>query len=102
MSDSEFAQYAFGGQGVKGERSSPCKQPVRVSELSAEGWQRTCLPYEAFVKSFWDLWRKKLGAKATFFLQNLSQLRLQMLRNFPDSTLVSDKGKFKPNGLEAG
>lgn len=28
MSDSEFAQYAFGGQGVKGERSSPCKQPV--------------------------------------------------------------------------
>ena len=72
------------------------------AELSAFGWQRTCLPYKRFLKSFWDLWRKKLGAKATFFLRNLSQLRSKIFCNFPDSTLVSDKGKFKPKSLKAG
>lgn len=36
MSDSEFAQYAFGGQGVKGERSSPLQ--------AAGSAKRNCQP----------------------------------------------------------
>ena len=67
MSDSEFAQYAFGGQGVKGERSSPCKQPVRVSGIVSRRLTKDLLALQKVFEKLLGLMEEKIGSEGDLF-----------------------------------
>ena len=49
----------------------------------------------SFAKLLGLMERKNWERRRPFFSRNLSQLRAKLFRNFFDSTLVSDKKKFK-------
>lgn len=67
MSDSEFAQYAFGGQGVKGERSSPCKQPVpRERDCQPKADKGLACLTKGFEKLL-GLMEEKIGSEGDLF-----------------------------------
>lgn len=103
MSDSEFAQYAFGGQGVKGERSSPCKQPVpRERDCQPKADKGLACLDRSFWKASGTYGGKNWERRRPFFYVICPSCVQKLLSNFFDSTLVSDKKKFKPKSLKAG
>lgn len=75
MSDSEFAQYAFGGQGGQGGTKFPLQATGSRERIVSRRLTKDLLALTGAFEKLLGLMEEKLGAKATFFLRNLSQLR---------------------------
>ena len=96
MSEANLRSMPLADRGSRGNEVPLASSRFRVSGIVSRRLTKDLLALRSVCKKVLGLFEVKIGRQGALFLRNLSQLRLQMLRNFPDSTLVSDKGKFKP------
>ena len=67
MSDSEFAQYAFGGQGVKGERSAPLQATGSRERIVSRRLTKDLLALQKVFEKLLGLMEEKIGSEGDLF-----------------------------------